>query len=191
MDEKKIALDQAAQHIFANNGYKHTNIAEIAKAANISVGSFYKFYNSKEEIFLQIYIKENERIRKKVIDETDWQDDPIRITLNIFEHLKKELLNNKILSEWNNPKVSPLLRDYYSSQDGVANNNFHQFVLDYIRKYLSDIGFEAEEVQKITRVYELIYHIDCNVEDEAFPDKTEVLQTLLTYFIQGIIHSKA
>lgn len=191
MDEKKIALDQAAQHIFANNGYKHTNIAEIAKAANISVGSFYKFYNSKEEIFLQIYIKENERIRKKVIDETDWQDDPIRITLNIFEHLKKELLNNKILSEWNNPKVSPLLRDYYSSQKGVANNNFHQFVLDYIRKYLSDIGFEAEEVQKITRVYELIYHIDCNVEDEAFPDKTEVLQTLLTYFIQGIIHSKA
>lgn len=191
MDEKKIALDQAAQHIFANNGYKHTNIAEIAKAANISVGSFYKFYNSKEEIFLQIYIKENERIRKKVIDETDWQGDPIRITLNIFEHLKKELLNNKILSEWNNPKISPLLRDYYKSEEGVANNNFHQFVLDYIQKYLLDSGFEAKEVQKITRVYELIYHIDCNVEDEAFPDKTEVLQTLLTYFIQGIIHHKA
>ncbi|MDO5062090.1 MAG: TetR/AcrR family transcriptional regulator [Peptostreptococcaceae bacterium] len=191
MDEKKIALDQAAQHIFANNGYKHTNIAEIAKAANISVGSFYKFYNSKEEIFLQIYIKENERIRKKVIDETDWQGDPIRITLNIFEHLKKELLNNKILSEWNNPKISSLLRDYYKSEEGVANNNFHQFVLDYIQKYLLDSGFEAKEVQKITRVYELIYHIDCNVEDEAFPDKTEVLQTLLTYFIQGIIHHKA
>lgn len=191
MDEKKIALDQAAQHIFANNGYKHTNIAEIAKAANISVGSFYKFYSSKEEIFLQIYIKENERIRKKVIDETDWQGDPIRITLNIFEHLKKELLNNKILSEWNNPKISPLLRDYYKSEEGVANNNFHQFVLDYIQKYLLDSGFEAKEVQKITRVYELIYHIDCNVEDEAFPDKTEVLQTLLTYFIQGIIHHKA
>lgn len=191
MDEKKIALDQAAQHIFANNGYKHTNIAEIAKAANISVGSFYKFYSSKEEIFLQIYIKENERIRKKVIDETDWQGDPIRITLNIFEHLKKELLNNKILSEWNNPKISSLLRDYYKSEEGVANNNFHQFVLDYIQKYLLDSGFEAKEVQKITRVYELIYHIDCNVEDEAFPDKTEVLQTLLTYFIQGIIHHKA
>ena len=45
LEEKKADLFKAAQAIFLQKGYKNTNVAEIARKANMAVGSFYKYYN--------------------------------------------------------------------------------------------------------------------------------------------------
>ena len=51
MDDKKERLTSAAHSLFLKNGYKNTNIAQIAKKAGVAVGSFYNYYASKEDIF--------------------------------------------------------------------------------------------------------------------------------------------
>jgi len=50
-EEKKERILQAAINEFANNGYENANTNLIAKKANISVGSLYKYFTSKEELF--------------------------------------------------------------------------------------------------------------------------------------------
>ena len=55
MDKKKI-LKEAAYEVFSKKGYKATSISEITKHAKMAVGSFYNFYDSKEKIFLDVYI---------------------------------------------------------------------------------------------------------------------------------------
>ena len=40
--------------LFERYGLKKTNVAEIADAAGIAKGSFYNFYNSKEELFIDV-----------------------------------------------------------------------------------------------------------------------------------------
>mgnify|MGYP001004568543 FL=1 len=54
MDDKKERLTSAAHSLFLKNGYKNTNIAQIAKKAGVAVGSFYNYYASKEDIFFFI-----------------------------------------------------------------------------------------------------------------------------------------
>ena len=54
--DKKQALKSAAYEIFSKKGYKATGISEIARQAHMAVGSFYNYYESKEAIFLDIYI---------------------------------------------------------------------------------------------------------------------------------------
>lgn len=187
MDEKKKLILRAAHDIFAENGYKQTNIARISKRAGISVGSFYKYYESKEEVFVQVYIQENERMRKLVIEEVDWQASPLQVMEELFDQIINHQLSNRILSEWNNPKVGDRLRSYYLSKEGTSGNSFHRFIIDYIFKYLSDAGYGDEEIRQILRVYELVYFIDCGVSEEDFAEKEKTIKVLLTYFIKGVL----
>lgn len=191
MDEKKIALDKAAYEIFLKNGYKNTNIAEISKKAGISVGAFYKYYDSKEDIFVDIYIRENESMRSKLLNKMNWKLQPLEVMTELFQYIEKNMLNNKILAEWNNPKLNDKLRNYYLSEEGIRNNSFHQFILSYIKKYLVELGYQEDEIAKIIRVYEMTYFIDCNVTEEEFAGKNETLKVMLNYFIQGVLQDKS
>ncbi len=52
MDKKnELAV---AREIFAEKGYKAAGISDIAKRSQMAVGSFYKYYESKEAIFLEV-----------------------------------------------------------------------------------------------------------------------------------------
>ena len=43
-------IENAALELFAHNGYGHTSISQIAKAAGISKGLMYNYYESKEAL---------------------------------------------------------------------------------------------------------------------------------------------
>lgn len=46
----KDRIENAALELFAHNGYGHTSISQIAKAAGISKGLMYNYYESKEAL---------------------------------------------------------------------------------------------------------------------------------------------
>ncbi|MFB0921567.1 MAG: TetR/AcrR family transcriptional regulator [Oscillospiraceae bacterium] len=51
-EEKQRRIMQAAIAEFAENGFEHANTNRIAKAADISVGSLFKYFESKEDLFI-------------------------------------------------------------------------------------------------------------------------------------------
>jgi AcrR family transcriptional regulator len=51
-EKQRLVLD-AAMHEFASNGYHRTNINTVASKAGISIGALYKYFSSKEELFLE------------------------------------------------------------------------------------------------------------------------------------------
>jgi len=53
-DSKREKIFQVAITEFAANGYSGTNINTIAKNADISIGSMYSYFESKEDLFLAI-----------------------------------------------------------------------------------------------------------------------------------------
>ena len=52
--DKKNELLAAAREVFAEKGYKAAGISDIAEKSRMAVGSFYKYYESKEAIFLEV-----------------------------------------------------------------------------------------------------------------------------------------
>lgn len=50
--EKRHLIIQTATREFAHNGFENTNINTIAERAGISVGSLYKYFESKQDLFL-------------------------------------------------------------------------------------------------------------------------------------------
>lgn len=52
--ETKEALIEAATLLFAEQGFHKVNTKDIAKAAGVSIGSFYGYYTDKKQVFLEI-----------------------------------------------------------------------------------------------------------------------------------------
>ena len=106
---------------FGAHGVKKTNVEDLARAAGISKGAFYAFYDSKEELYFDILARARagiqERIKgaveraptgesprqrlKKLLREafSIWRTDPILANFSNeeYEHLLRKLPEDKVL----------------------------------------------------------------------------------------------
>ncbi|EGF86821.1 TetR/AcrR family transcriptional regulator [Gemella haemolysans] len=184
--DKKQLLKQAAYNVFSNKGYKATVISEVAKQAGMAVGSFYNYYESKEEIFLDVYIEENNRIRQVIMNDIDWEGDVVELIGQLFGQSRSLISSNKILAEWYNPAISNELHSYYSSEEGKASNPFHQFLIETFTKRMMMEGYSQEKIQEVLEVYHLFYYIDMNITEKDIPNVNQTIETLATYFVKGL-----
>ena len=185
--DKKQALKAAAHDIFSKTGYKATGISEIAKQAGVAVGSFYNYYDSKEAIFLDVYVDENNRVRQAMINEIDWGMDMVELVSQIFRTSRSYISSNKILSEWYNPMISNELHHYYSSEEGKVANPFHQFLVETFTNRMVEEGYSQKKIQEILQVYNLFYYMDMHIAENDFPGISKTVEILATYFVKGIL----
>ena len=185
--DKKQALKTAAYDVFSKKGYKATGISEIARQAGVAVGSFYNYYESKEAIFLDIYIDENNRVRQAMIEELDWKIDMIELISQLFAQSRALVSSNKILAEWYNPAIADELHSYYSSEEGKVANPFHQFLVKTFTNRMQSEGYSPEKIQEILQVYNLFYYMDMHITEKDFPDISKTVEILATNFIKGVL----
>ena len=103
-EQKKLMYRQrileAASLKFENKGFSDTSIADIMKAAGLGVGTFYNYFESKEELLLQLLQNIANKVYKAVEDGTAAK----LSSLQLLEHASKVMA--KLLSE--NRFVLPL-----------------------------------------------------------------------------------
>lgn len=54
-EEKRRLIFHAAAHVFIQNGYHKTTVKDIVNRAGVSVGTFYLYFDNKEDIFEKIF----------------------------------------------------------------------------------------------------------------------------------------
>lgn len=55
MEDRKIDIMQAAMQFFSKRGFHATSMQEIAVEAGMSKGSLYKYFESKEELLIEVF----------------------------------------------------------------------------------------------------------------------------------------
>lgn len=114
------ALVQAAEELFGTRGYDATGTPDIAEAAQVSVGTFYRYFDDKKQIYLQVAKRhsatalssvmaglEPERFIGKARAET------IRMAIDVlFEHVAREsgILRSFIEMAQRDPDVAAIQR---------------------------------------------------------------------------------
>ena len=48
--QSKQAILQASVHLFSTKGFQDTSIADIMNEADLGIGTFYNYFESKEEV---------------------------------------------------------------------------------------------------------------------------------------------
>ena len=75
-EERRRAILAAAKREFAQKGYHSATVADVAKAAGLSYGSIYWYFDSKEALFHDLMEHEQRALRRHVAAAT--QADGVR-----------------------------------------------------------------------------------------------------------------
>ena len=106
----KVRIIQAARKNFAKNGFSNTSMNDIANSAKVSKGGLYHHFASKEDLFMAIFIENQDSVIKSqpklfekkenllkdlaiMYDSLDFQKDLMRVWL---EAMSESAHNTKI-----------------------------------------------------------------------------------------------
>ncbi|SCY72990.1 TetR/AcrR family transcriptional regulator [Alkaliphilus peptidifermentans] len=124
------------KELFIKYGYKKFGIRDLTEEIGISSGMFYKFFNSKEELFLIILENERNEIRNKIYNKMIANiDEPKNALRGFYYTIIEELQANPIMK-------TILVKDEYS----------------FITKQMTEEELIKEREKSLNPIIELIQH---------------------------------
>ncbi len=76
--EKHAALLDAGMELFAKQGFEATTARQISERAGVSVGTFYRYFHNKRQLFLALCARNLEKLVHLGIADLDFGADPRR-----------------------------------------------------------------------------------------------------------------
>lgn len=189
MKDKKIDIFNSGRKLFYDNGFKNTSISDIAEYAGIGVGTFYNYYDSKEDLFMEIYFKENEDLKEKILKSLDLNDNPKAMIKKMIIQNINEMNNNAILKEWYNKDLFVKLEKQFYKQDGISK--FDKMTsndrLGLIKNWQDEGKIRKDiDVKMINAIFNAILYIDIHKEDVGIEYYPEIIVYITEFIMDGI-----
>jgi AcrR family transcriptional regulator len=136
--ETRARLVSAAKEIFEEDGFLDARISDIAERAGLSHGSFYHYFESKEEVFREVAAEVDERLsaplNSVIFDSSSDAGPRERIREAIRQHLESYRAESRILGV-----IEQVSR--FDQETGASRFERH-------RQYLTEI---AESIRSLQR----------------------------------------
>lgn len=184
MVDKKILIYDCAKELFSNKGFKDTNISEITQKAGIAVGTFYKYYPSKEKLFMDIFLEENVKLKRNCMQSLDLERSPLEVARQMLVLNMKGTSSNPILKEWYNRNVFEKIERLFREEKGLEAVDFlYDSFLEIVGEWQNQ-GKIRKDIDKkmIMMIFTAIINIDMHKEEiglEHFPQLLEVMTELV------------
>ena len=134
----RAQMRKKGKKLFETHGLKKTNVDDITQAANISKGAFYLFYESKEELLLEILEEIETEIQTSILDFA------IKKNANARQNVKGML--KSFLLTWD---TYPLLKSFGKSEyEYLARKLPPKRIEQHAQR---DINFTNDFIKKIKR----------------------------------------
>jgi len=122
MEDTKTTIFKCGKELFSSRGFKDTNVADITNAVGIGIGKFYKHYASKEQLFIEIFLDENEKLKKNIMRSVKPNNDPVEMVKQIMARNIEGMRSNPILKEWYNRDFFSKLEQEFYKQGGIEKS---------------------------------------------------------------------
>ena len=123
---------EKGRELFSIYGIKKTSIEDLTKAVGIAKGSFYIFFNSKEELYFQIMSEEIKNLAKENIKTLDNEKPVKEVIENFLLNAVKEIHSNPILNKILIPEEFELVRRKMSTTDSADNGDFIEPMVSFL-----------------------------------------------------------
>lgn len=184
MNDKRQQLYQSAKAMFSERGFKDTNISAITKAANMAVGTFYLYYSSKEQLFMEIFKDENTRLKRELLDKLDLNDSPKAIILRMLKINQEGIQTNPILREWYTSDEFRKIEQAYREAHAIDSLNFlYDTFLALVERWQAEGKMRSDiDSKMIMKVFEAVINVDTHKDElgmEYFPSLLDIMTDLI------------
>jgi len=178
--DKKAELLKCAKELFTTLGYKNTNISKITKMAGMATGTFYNYFESKDSIFMEIYIEENGKLKEEILKEVDLDANPMEV-MHILSKLNYQgMMNNPILRHWYDKETFNKIEQSFKTSNGLDNLDFMYNDFIKIIEYWQENNKIRKDIKSdmIMAIFNALINVDLHKEEigiKYFPDMMDYL----------------
>ena len=188
--EKQVIRDkllEKGREFFMTYGVRKTNVEDLTRAAGISKGAFYAFFDSKEELFLEVIEQFEAEYRAGLYDF------PIDHRRSPRQNLTRML--NKAFTEWDaNPLFRKFDRDEFATllrklPEAKVQAHAHAddvFVAQLMDKWKQQgIMIEGDPVT-VSGLLKALFFVSLHKDDfgrDAYPETMELLIDLVAAYL--------
>lgn len=183
----------AALELFSQRGYHNVSMHEIAEKAEFAIGTLYKFFRNKEDLYQALVLEQSDRFYEALVPVIEAPGDEIERLRN-YVRTKGELFAANL----------PFIRLYIAESRG-AGYNLKATLNDELRKRYYDFlerlavvfesGIRTKRFRKIAGTYQLAVALDTVInaflllwieapERHPYPDSPDAI---LDIFFRGLI----
>lgn len=163
----KKAILNSAKVLFESTGYKKTKIADIMLHAQMATGTFYNYFESKEEIFMVLFMDENVRLKEQIIKETDLSANPTVVMTSMMQLNEQGMRANPILREWYNRDLFAKMESNYRNRNGLERMQFmYEHFIKLIKQWQNDNIMHSDiEAQEIMAIFNALIIMETHKEE--------------------------
>ncbi|TYQ18104.1 UNVERIFIED_CONTAM: TetR family transcriptional regulator [Acetivibrio alkalicellulosi] len=184
----KVDIFNAARELFEQKGFKQTSISDITKKTGIGVGSFYKHYESKEEVFLDVFLWESEQMKKRVMAEINLDGDPVIVMKEIVSRLFSGIRENAILREWYKRDVyNKLAKFIYDKNSNNEDDYSYNLFMGILRKWQEEGKIRKDiDSELILNMFNSLQYIDLHKEEIGNQYFPHLMDCLVEFIVKGL-----
>jgi len=182
-----------ALDLFSQKGYHNVSMHEIAAKAEFAIGTLYKFFQNKEDLYKALVLEECDRFEDAIMRAIEQPEDEVEKLRN-YVRTKTERFRRNL----------PFIRLFLAESRGVSFNikaglgeELRKRYYDFLEKIASifDRGIKNQRFKKIASPYYLAVALDSVLDASLLlwldaPDRhpyPENPDTILDIFFRGLI----
>ena len=185
----------AALDLFSEKGYHNVSMHEVAEKAEFAIGTLYKFFQNKEDLYKALVLEQCDRFHDTIVRALDEADDEV-VKLKNYVLAKGEVFRSNL----------PFIRLYLAESRGVSYNikagpdeEVRKGYFDLLERLAAifENGIQGGRLKSIASPYHLAVALDSAVN--AFhllwldaPDRypyPEDPDAVLNIFFKGLLDS--
>jgi len=179
---------EAALELFSEKGFHNVSMLEIAKKAEFAIGTLYKFFQNKEDLYKALVLEQSEKFHNALGQAIEKPDDEIEKLRN-FVRAKGEVFRANV----------SMIRLYFAETRGASFNIMAGLDSDIRERYghflekLASVfasGMEKKRFQKIASPYYLAVTIESLTnaflflwleapDQHPYPDDPDIILNIL------------
>ncbi|MEK3834473.1 MULTISPECIES: TetR/AcrR family transcriptional regulator [unclassified Paenibacillus] len=195
MEDKKAEIFRCGKELFSSKGFKDTNISDITKMCGYAVGTFYNYYASKEKLFIDIYLQENEKLKRSILQSSvNLDDEPAKVLKEIMALNYSGINTNPILKEWYNKALFSKLEKEFYEHGGIEgiHEMMNSGTLELIRHWKSRGKIRTDlEDGMILALFNSIPYIDIHKEEIGASHFPQLLDYIVEFIMKGLTDTKS
>jgi len=189
LSDKKAEILKCGRELFSSKGFKDTNVAEITKKAGIATGTFYNYYHSKDKLFMEIYLEENVKLKKRIMESIDLEANPINVIKEMMFLNLKGINSNPILKEWYNRDIFNKIEQIYREEHGLDHVDFlYDKFIEIVKKWQIERKMRSDiDAEMIMAIFAALINIDTHKEEVGLQYFPHVLEYLAEFTMKGLM----
>ncbi|WP_247004214.1 TetR/AcrR family transcriptional regulator [Halosolutus gelatinilyticus] len=190
-DEIRDELVETARRLFEVHGFQKTTVEDVTEPVGIAESTFYRFFDTKSELYTEVLIRENEQLMDAIEGEVATANDPEEKLRRFLQTWAREFEERPLLIQTHQNPQETYLHIDESMFESAVDRFFDRFlpIMEDIQAQTDGFISNADPgtIVEVLGVIELIIAQRELYEEWGNTDYSEFQSALQTVLVRGLL----